>query len=31
MGLCQAADFADCVASGVLTTDVAAEVESLRA
>jgi hypothetical protein len=28
---CQAADFADCVASGVLTADVAAEVESLRA
>jgi hypothetical protein len=28
---CQAADFADCVASGVLTTDVAAEVENLRA
>jgi hypothetical protein len=31
MGLCQAADFADRVASGVLTADVAAEVESLRA
>jgi hypothetical protein len=28
MGLCQAADFADRVASGVLTADVAAEVES---
>jgi hypothetical protein len=28
---CQAADFADRVASGVLTADVAAEVESLRA
>jgi hypothetical protein len=31
MYFCQAADFADRVASGVLTTDVAAEVESLRA
>jgi hypothetical protein len=31
MCLCQAADFADHVASGVLTTDVAAEVERLRA
>jgi chromosome segregation ATPase len=31
MGLCQAADFADRVASGVLTVDVAVEVESLRA
>jgi chromosome segregation ATPase len=31
MGLCQAADFADHVASGVLTADVAAKVESLRA
>jgi phage shock protein A len=29
--LCQAADFADHVASGALTADVAAEVESLRA
>jgi hypothetical protein len=28
---CQAVDFADCVASGVLTADVAAEVESLPA
>jgi hypothetical protein len=28
---CQAADFADRVASGVLTADVAAEVENLRA
>jgi hypothetical protein len=28
---CQAADFADCMASGVLTADVAAEVESLWA
>jgi hypothetical protein len=28
---CQAADFADCVASGVLTADIAAEVENLRA
>jgi regulator of replication initiation timing len=31
MCFCQAVDFADRVASGVLTTDVAAEVESLRA
>jgi DNA repair exonuclease SbcCD ATPase subunit len=31
MCFCQAADFADHMASGVLTTDVAAEVESLRA
>jgi hypothetical protein len=31
MCFCQAADFADRVASGVLTTDVAAEVERLRA
>jgi hypothetical protein len=31
MCFCQAADFADRVASGVLTADVAAEVESLRA
>jgi hypothetical protein len=31
MCFCQAADFADCVASGVLTVDVAAEVERLRA
>jgi Skp family chaperone for outer membrane proteins len=31
MGLCQAANFADRVASGVLTADVAVEVESLRA
>ncbi len=31
MCFCQAADFADRVASGVLTVDVAAEVESLRA
>jgi chromosome segregation ATPase len=31
MCCCQAADFADRVASGVLTTDVAAEVERLRA
>jgi hypothetical protein len=31
MGLCQAADFADHIASGALTTDVAAEVESLWA
>jgi chromosome segregation ATPase len=30
MGLCQAADFADHVASGALTADFAAEVESLR-
>jgi hypothetical protein len=30
MGLCQAADFVDHVASGALTADVAAEVESLR-
>jgi hypothetical protein len=29
-GLCQAADFADHVASGALTVDFAAEVESLR-
>jgi hypothetical protein len=28
---CQAADFADRVASGILTADVAAEVENLRA
>jgi regulator of replication initiation timing len=28
---CQAADFADRVASGVLTADVVAEVENLRA
>jgi hypothetical protein len=28
---CQATDFADCVASGVLTADVVVEVESLRA
>jgi hypothetical protein len=27
--MCQAADFADHVASGALTADVAAEVESL--
>jgi hypothetical protein len=31
MGLCQAADFADHVASGALTVDVASEVKSLRA
>ena len=31
MCFCQAADFADRVASGVLTADVAAEVENLRA
>jgi hypothetical protein len=31
MCFCQAADFTDRVASGVLTTDVAAEVERLRA
>jgi hypothetical protein len=31
MCFCQAADFADRVASSVLTADVAAEVESLRA
>jgi hypothetical protein len=31
MCFCQAADFADRVASGVLTADVAAEVERLRA
>jgi chromosome segregation ATPase len=31
MCFCQVADFADRVASGVLTADVAAEVESLRA
>jgi hypothetical protein len=31
MCFCQAADFADRVASGALTTDVAAEVERLRA
>jgi hypothetical protein len=31
MCYCQAADFADRVASGVLTVDVAAEVERLRA
>jgi hypothetical protein len=30
MGLCQADNFADHVASGALTADVAAEVESLR-
>jgi hypothetical protein len=30
MGLCQAADFTDHVASGALTVDFAAEVESLR-
>ena len=29
--MCQAADFADLVASGALTTDVAVEVERLRA
>ena len=29
--MCQAADFADLVASGVLTADVASEVERLRA
>jgi chromosome segregation ATPase len=29
--MCQAADFADLVASGALTVDVAAEVERLRA
>jgi hypothetical protein len=29
MGFYQVADFADLVASGVLTADVAAEVESL--
>jgi regulator of replication initiation timing len=28
---CEAADFADCVASGVLTADIAADVENLRA
>jgi membrane protein involved in colicin uptake len=28
--MCQAADFADLVASGALTVDVAAEVERLR-
>jgi hypothetical protein len=31
MCFCQAANFADRVASGVLTADVAAEVENLRA
>jgi hypothetical protein len=31
MCFCQVADFADRVVSGVLTADVAAEVESLRA
>jgi hypothetical protein len=31
MGLCQVDDFADHVASGVLTADMVAEVESLRA
>jgi chromosome segregation ATPase len=31
MCFCQAADFADRVASGVLTVDVAAKVENLRA
>ena len=31
MCFCQAADFADRVASGILTADVAAEVERLRA
>jgi hypothetical protein len=31
MCFCQAADFTDRVASGVLTADVAAKVESLRA
>jgi hypothetical protein len=31
MGLCQAADFANHVASGALTADVAGEVKSLRA
>jgi hypothetical protein len=31
MGFCQAADFADHVASGALTADVAGEVESLQA
>jgi hypothetical protein len=31
MCFCQAADFANRVASGVLTADVAAEVESVRA
>jgi hypothetical protein len=31
MCFCQATDFADRVASGVLTADVAAEVERLRA
>jgi hypothetical protein len=31
MCFCQAADFTDRVASGVLTSDVAAEVERLRA
>jgi regulator of replication initiation timing len=31
MCFCQAVDFADHVASGVLTADVVAEVESLRA
>jgi hypothetical protein len=31
MCICQAADFADRVESGVLTADVAAEVESLQA
>jgi hypothetical protein len=29
--MCQAADFADLVASGALTTDIAAKVERLRA
>jgi hypothetical protein len=29
--MCQAADFADLVALGALTADVAAEVERLRA
>jgi hypothetical protein len=29
--MCQAADFADHIASGALTADVATEVESLRA
>jgi hypothetical protein len=29
--MCQAADFADLVASGALTLDVAVEVERLRA
>jgi hypothetical protein len=31
MGFCQAADFADHVALGALTADVAAEVENLQA